>query len=118
MWLLSGPVGAGKTTFVQGFVASLDPSVRVQSPSYALARTYPTSPPVVHIDLYRYLDAGADVLSLGIDELCDRPDAHVLLEWPASTSYQWAARGVPIYSVEITPSDTDAQRTIVVQSRI
>ncbi len=52
---LSGPLGAGKTTFVQGVVAALAPNddIYVSSPTYAIVQSYETSPPVVHLDLFR-----------------------------------------------------------------
>ncbi|MCA9553004.1 MAG: tRNA (adenosine(37)-N6)-threonylcarbamoyltransferase complex ATPase subunit type 1 TsaE [Myxococcales bacterium] len=52
---LLGGLGAGKTTFVQGFVRVLPggQDLYVTSPTYALAQTYPTQPPVTHMDLYR-----------------------------------------------------------------
>ena len=52
---LSGPLGAGKTTFVQGVVAALAPDadLYVSSPTYAIVHAYETSPPVVHLDLFR-----------------------------------------------------------------
>ncbi len=50
-----GGLGAGKTTFVQGFVKALPggADLYVTSPTYALAQTYDTVPPVTHMDLYR-----------------------------------------------------------------
>lgn len=52
---LYGDLGAGKTTFVQGLVAALPGGAElyVTSPTYALAQTYETTPPVTHMDLYR-----------------------------------------------------------------
>ena len=52
---LSGPLGAGKTTFVQGVVAALAPDadLYVSSPTYAIVQAYETTPPVVHMDLFR-----------------------------------------------------------------
>lgn len=53
--VLSGPVGAGKTTFVQGFAAALGVQEPVLSPTYALEQRYETSReyPFLHLDLYR-----------------------------------------------------------------
>ena len=44
---LNGPLGAGKTAFVRGLVHGLPggETLRVQSPTFALARTYATTPP-------------------------------------------------------------------------
>lgn len=81
--LLDGDLGAGKTTFARGFVRALSggADVVVQSPTYALARTYPTSPPVHHLDLYR-LDDVEGARDLGLLEQIEDDDALVLVEWP------------------------------------
>lgn len=52
---LSGPLGAGKTTFVQGLAKGLGIGDAVLSPTYALEQRYTTSQgiPFIHIDLYR-----------------------------------------------------------------
>ena len=77
--LLKGELGAGKTTFVRGFVRELagGSDIVVQSPTFALARRYHTTPPVQHLDLYRFYgqpDAAAAVRDLGLDH--DEYDAH------------------------------------------
>lgn len=52
--VLLGPLGAGKTTLVQGLAEGLGFSGRVQSPTYTLIHEYPTPEGiVVHADLYR-----------------------------------------------------------------
>lgn len=53
---LSGELGAGKTTFLQGFLAEMGISDHVVSPTYALEQQYftpETEEKIVHIDLYR-----------------------------------------------------------------
>jgi tRNA threonylcarbamoyladenosine biosynthesis protein TsaE len=78
--LLNGNLGAGKTTLTKGIVEGLgaaDPD-EVSSPTYTLIHEY--GPSVFHIDLYR-LDTAREVASLGLDELFDRDDAIVLIEW-------------------------------------
>ncbi len=85
---LEGDLGAGKTTFVRGFVAGLvpagSPPPLVQSPTYALMKRYPTSPPVHHLDLYRLHENGSDPLdaleALGLLDVMD--DGFSLVEWP------------------------------------
>ena len=96
---LRGDLGAGKTTFVRGFVRGLQggADVVVQSPTFALARTYPTTPPVHHLDLYRLQDTGTadSVVELGLVDLCE--DGVSFVEWPVSGT-PWAA---PVGSVDI-----------------
>ena len=56
---LVGPLGAGKTTFVQGLARGLDvpPDRNVASPTFALVTEHPGRVPLVHADLYRIEDA-------------------------------------------------------------
>lgn len=82
MVLLSGEVGAGKTTLARAILAGLGHQGEVPSPTWTLVETYP-SPPlrlgVLHADLYR-LPAGAVIDDLGLDEAL--AEGAVLLEWP------------------------------------
>jgi tRNA threonylcarbamoyladenosine biosynthesis protein TsaE len=57
--VLAGPLGAGKTRFVQGFAAGLDVSGRVTSPTFVLVRRHAGRIPLVHVDAYRLDDAAA-----------------------------------------------------------
>jgi tRNA threonylcarbamoyladenosine biosynthesis protein TsaE len=90
--LLTGDLGAGKTTFVRGFVRALPggENVVVQSPTFALARTYPTAPPVHHLDLYRLQDTGSadSVVELGLVDQCG--DGISFVEWPIAGT-PWSA---------------------------
>ena len=57
---LSGPLGAGKTTFLQGFFAGLGVEGHVVSPTYALEQHYQSDHgEILHIDLYRLDEAEA-----------------------------------------------------------
>lgn len=78
---LVGPLGAGKTCFVRGFVEALPggQSARVSSPTFTTVNTYPTTPPVFHMDLYR-LAPGVDVDNLGYEEYVEG-DGVCLIEW-------------------------------------
>lgn len=53
--LLRGPLGSGKTTLTRALVAQLTGAeqAEVSSPSFTVCNHYPTTPPVVHCDLYR-----------------------------------------------------------------
>ena len=95
VFLLEGELGAGKTTFVRGFVGALtkgtkgaeeeDHRITVQSPTYALARSYPTTPTTHHLDLYRLQQSNFDAYNLedlGLWDLLEDPTALVLVEWP------------------------------------
>lgn len=81
--LLQGPLGAGKTVFVRGFVSGIDEKVAslVTSQSYIIAVDYPTDPPIHHLDLYR-LSTIEEVLGLGYEEMILSDDGIALIEWP------------------------------------
>lgn len=74
--LLSGELGAGKTTFVRGLLLALRQVGPVRSPTFNIIQTFETDPPVMHADLYRLKTA----LGLGLE---DYLDTHLcLIEWP------------------------------------
>ncbi|MBT2518566.1 tRNA (adenosine(37)-N6)-threonylcarbamoyltransferase complex ATPase subunit type 1 TsaE [Streptomyces sp. ISL-90] len=79
--VLTGPLGAGKTTLTRGIGAGLGVRGPVQSPTFVLARTHPSlvgGPPLVHVDAYRLGSAAQlDDLDLDFDH------AVVVAEWGA-----------------------------------
>lgn len=78
--LLTGPLGAGKTTFVKHLALALGSEAPVTSPTYALVHEYPTPQgTLVHVDAYRLPDAAA-LVALGLDELRERARLTVV-EW-------------------------------------
>lgn len=66
--LLSGPLGAGKTRFVQGLAAGLGVPTRVTSPTFVLVRRHEGRVPLVHVDAYR-LGEARDLRTLDDDVL-------------------------------------------------
>jgi tRNA threonylcarbamoyladenosine biosynthesis protein TsaE len=76
---LTGDLGAGKTTLVQGMAKGLGVTQPVLSPTFMLVREYQGIAPVYHMDVYR-LDRVQDVLDLGFDEIIDRGGV-VFIEW-------------------------------------
>jgi tRNA threonylcarbamoyladenosine biosynthesis protein TsaE len=65
---LEGELGAGKTEFVRGFVASLNPAAAVKSPSFSICNIYETEKfKVCHFDFYR-LSGAAELGETGFDE--------------------------------------------------
>jgi tRNA threonylcarbamoyladenosine biosynthesis protein TsaE len=79
--LVSGDLGAGKTTFVRGACRALGVGGAVTSPSFTIARRYDGTVPVSHLDLYRlggHLDEEDPALladELGLDRVA-------FVEWP------------------------------------
>ena len=83
MIVLRGDLGAGKTTLVKGIAAALGAAEtsEVTSPTFTLVHEY-VGPKVrlYHLDLYR-LEAERELLTLGLEEMAEQPDALVLVEW-------------------------------------
>jgi tRNA threonylcarbamoyladenosine biosynthesis protein TsaE len=79
--LLSGPLGAGKTTLTQGIGAGLGVRGPVTSPTFVIARVHPSlsaGPDLVHADAYR-LGSRAEVDDLDLDT--DLAAAITVVEW-------------------------------------
>lgn len=77
--ILTGPLGAGKTTFTRGLAAGLGVRGPVQSPTFVIARTHPSlvgRAPLVHVDAYR-LGSAAELDDLDLD--LER--SVVVIEW-------------------------------------
>lgn len=76
---LIGPLGAGKTTFVQGVARGAGVRDRhVASPTFSLVNEHPGRVPLVHVDLYR-IEHARELEELGLADLYDR--AVVAIEW-------------------------------------
>lgn len=82
---LKGDLGAGKTTFTQGFLKGLGVKGRVNSPTFVLIKRYKlktkTYKLAFHIDCYR-VKKSAGLSSLGLKEIFSNPKNIVLVEWP------------------------------------
>jgi tRNA threonylcarbamoyladenosine biosynthesis protein TsaE len=79
--LLSGDLGAGKTTLTKGLVSGLGASSEeeVTSPTFTLVHTYRNRSLVYHVDLYR-VEGVHDVETLGLEDILSEP-AVVIVEW-------------------------------------
>lgn len=79
--LISGELGAGKTTFVRGAVRALGVQVPVTSPTFTIARRYEDGRlPISHLDLFRLAGLEAEEPELLADELGG--DRVAFVEWP------------------------------------
>ena len=77
--VLSGDLGAGKTTFAQGLAHGLGITERVTSPTFVIARTHPgPGPALVHVDAYR-LGSAVEVDDLDLE--ADLAAAVTVVEW-------------------------------------
>ena len=110
--LLTGNLGAGKTTLAKGIVSGLGaaPAEEVSSPTFTLIHEYGNGR-VYHVDLYR-LEEPRELATLGLDELFDR-DALVLIEWGERFSRFLPAQRTEI---RIRAADHDEREIEVIQS--
>jgi tRNA threonylcarbamoyladenosine biosynthesis protein TsaE len=125
--LLRGPLGAGKTSLVQGVARGLGipDSAGVRSPSYALMRVHEEGRmPLVHVDLYRLEDPD-ELSELGLEEWFDG-DALIAVEWVDRFDDAFTDQGIEIelrYRDGVTGRDVtlagtdDATRAVVEEVR-
>jgi tRNA threonylcarbamoyladenosine biosynthesis protein TsaE len=79
--LLNGPLGAGKTIFVQGIGRALGIS-DVTSPTFVISRIHEGVMPLIHVDVYRLLEAGNAAAYLDdLDLDTAREDGLTVIEW-------------------------------------
>lgn len=78
--LLSGDLGAGKTTLAQGIARGLTVDDDITSPTYNLINEYEGDLPLYHMDLYR-LEEDEELYDLGFEDYLDRGGV-IVIEWP------------------------------------
>jgi tRNA threonylcarbamoyladenosine biosynthesis protein TsaE len=78
--LVSGELGAGKTTLIRGACRELGVTEAVTSPTFTIGRRYRGRVPVSHLDLYRLQGLEDEDPGLLDDYLTD--DAVAFVEWP------------------------------------
>lgn len=86
--LLTGELGAGKTTFTQGLGAGLGVREGIISPTFVLSRIHPSvtgGPDLVHVDAYR-LSSGGELEDLDLEAGMDR--SVTVVEWGAGKAEQ------------------------------
>ena len=79
VYLLTGPLGAGKTCLTQGILRGLGGNEYARSPTFVLTAEYEGRLRLYHFDLYR-LESGFELLDLGIDEYLEAGGVCVV-EW-------------------------------------
>lgn len=109
--ILTGSLGAGKTTLVQGLAQGLGVRERVTSPTFVLMRSYVTDrqAELIHIDAYRLASAGE------IDDLdIDIASAITAVEWGQDAAPRLADRWLTIH-IEVVDTQGD-RRTVTIAS--
>jgi tRNA threonylcarbamoyladenosine biosynthesis protein TsaE len=114
--VLSGELGAGKTTFAQGVGAGLNVRGEVTSPTFVISRVHPPlgdGPTLVHVDAYR-LGGVAELDDLDLDTSLD--EAVTLVEWGEGIAEGLADDRLEIRierAVADEASDLDPRRVVV-----
>ena len=109
--LLNGPLGAGKTIFVQGVGRALGIS-DVTSPPFVISRIHQGSMPLIHVDVYRLLEAGnaaAYLDDLDLDSV--REDGLTVIEWGGAESARLSDD-----RLEIDIDRTDDERIVTIKT--
>ena len=107
--ILTGNLGAGKTTFTQSLGKALDVAGRITSPTFVIAREHLSrigGPALVHVDAYRLAD-GEELEDLDLDSELD--ESITVVEWGAGMAEQLSNDHLDI---TITPVwDEDAENS-------
>ena len=105
--LVSGEIGAGKTTLIRGACRALGVAAPVTSPTFTIGSRYLGRLPVSHLDLYRLDDLDAEEPGLLDDYLT--PDAVAFVEWGGK-----AGRRIrPDITVDIEHAGDDRRRIAI-----
>jgi tRNA threonylcarbamoyl adenosine modification protein YjeE len=110
--LVSGELGASKTTFVRGGCRALGVTGAVTSPTFTIGQRYPAPVPVAHVDLFRLEsldDEDPDLLSEYV-----RTDTIAFVEWPSHGEAALQALGRVAARVSIEHAGGD-QRLITIR---
>ncbi|WP_209371467.1 tRNA (adenosine(37)-N6)-threonylcarbamoyltransferase complex ATPase subunit type 1 TsaE [Brevibacterium renqingii] len=102
--ILTGNLGAGKTTFTQSLGAALDVAGRITSPTFIIAREHPSragGPALVHVDAYRLAD-GEELEDLDLDSELD--ESITVVEWGAGMAEQLSS---DYLEITIAPVQSD-----------
>ncbi len=104
--LLSGELGAGKTTFVRGLARGLGAEAgAVASPTFTLRMDHAGDRALVHVDAWRMLAGDAD--SIGLDEALSG-NAIVAIEWPERIAEALPERNIRVLLEHADPLEDGA----------
>jgi tRNA threonylcarbamoyladenosine biosynthesis protein TsaE len=114
--VLTGELGAGKTTLVRGIARGLGAAEHVASPTFTLVREYVTGRvPVAHVDVFR-LDRIQDVVDLALDEL-EGGACVLIVEWGDAVEEILPDDRLRLELTTQDPSGRDEARRIAIRAR-
>ncbi|HTM57468.1 MAG TPA: tRNA (adenosine(37)-N6)-threonylcarbamoyltransferase complex ATPase subunit type 1 TsaE [Candidatus Udaeobacter sp.] len=97
--VLEGPLGAGKTRFVEGLARGIAAAARVRSPTFTLVNEYSGRKTLLHVDLYRVEGRAAE--GLGLDELIER--GVLAVEWGEKLPSRFRAEALSLRFEVLSP---------------
>ncbi|MDQ3812593.1 MAG: tRNA (adenosine(37)-N6)-threonylcarbamoyltransferase complex ATPase subunit type 1 TsaE [Armatimonadota bacterium] len=107
---ISGPLGAGKTTLVQGIARGLEVATDATSPTFVLIIEHSGRLPLLHLDAYRLESLCFDAIrDAGVLDFLDREDAVKIVEWPERIA---DFLPTPRFAITISPGAEDNEREI------
>lgn len=109
--VLTGDLGAGKTTFTQGLARGLGIEEHVTSPTFVISRVHEhphDGPALIHVDAYR-LGSTLELDDLDLD--ADLADSVVVVEWGGGLAERLSDSRVDV-AILRTDSDEDESRTV------
>jgi len=110
--VLSGDLGAGKTTFTQGLGAALQVRGDVTSPTFVISRVHPSlvgGPALVHVDAYR-LHGALELDDLDLDASLD--EAVTVVEWGTGVAEDLADDRLEVEILRAHGDTDDETRTL------
>ena len=116
--VLSGDLGAGKTTFTQGLGQGLGVRGAVTSPTFVISRVHPSQadgPALVHVDAYRLSVSGEAQAALELDDLdldTSLADAVTVVEWGSGVAEVLADDRLEVEIVRAHADEAGETRTL------
>lgn len=112
---LNGKLGAGKTTFTQGFCNGLGITEKVISPTFVLVRQHPLPNyrKLYHVDLYR-LEGKINTRELGLEDIFSEEENICLIEWADKIESDLPKNYINI-NIKII---SDSQREVIVSGNL
>lgn len=111
--ILSGDLGAGKTTFTQGLAAGIGIDEAITSPTFVIARTHPNprgGPALVHVDAYRL---GSSLELDDLDLEADLEHSVVVVEWGGGLAEGLADAWVDLVLLRTDDADDETRAVAI-----